>query len=295
MKKITLFVCAVGMGALSFAQSSICPSSFKRDNGNGPCPAGRITFQFATCPNPPLTIDSIYANGVKQSVTVSSQSCSNGKAVYCITGGNLAPAGSLQVYFSQGGVPGTGYNCFVPSGGPLPVSLSAFNAKRAGNSVILNWNTENEVNAKEFTLQRKVGDAFLDIASIPATNNTNGSKYSFTDVNAAKAISQYRLKIVDQDGSFKNSDIRIVKGVNAASDFIVFPNPSSGNAKVTVSDISEPTDIQVIDNSGRVVKVYSMMSGNTVDLNGLQKGMYMIRVINKQSGESSTKKLTVVN
>src|SRR5205809_884312 len=113
MKKFTLLVCAVGIGALSFAQDAICPSSFKRDNGNGPCPSGRITFQFSVCPSPPLTIDSIYANGVKQTVTVSSQSCNNGKAVYCITGGNLAPAGSLQVYFSQGGNPGTGYNCFV--------------------------------------------------------------------------------------------------------------------------------------------------------------------------------------
>lgn len=295
MKKITLLVCAVGIGALSFAQSQICPTSFKRDNGNGACPEGRITFQFANCPNPPLTIDSIYANGVKQSVTVSSQSCNGGKAVYCITGGNLAPAGSLQVYFSQGGNPGTGYNCYVPSGGPTPITLSAFNAKRSGNNVIINWNTEVEINAKEFVLQLNIGGEFMDIAFIPALNSANGSKYAYTDMNNAKGVSQYRLKMIDQDGSYKNSDIRPVKGTSAASDFIVFPNPSTGNAKVTITDISEPTDIQVIDNSGRVVKVYSTISGNTVDLMGLQKGMYMIRIVNKQSGESSTKKLTVVN
>ncbi len=295
MKKITLLVCAITMGTLSFAQTIICPTAFKRDNGNGRCPDGQLTFTFTTCPNPGLTIDSIYRGGIKQTITVAPPTCSNGKASYCITGGNLGPAGSLLVYFSQGGIPGTGYGCYVPEGGPLPISLTSFYAKRSGNSVSLVWNTAAEINAKEFILQRKTDNVFVDIAVIAASNKADGNTYNYTDNNATKKITEYRLKMVDADGSFKMSDIKTIKGTAAASDFIIYPNPSTGNAKISITDISEPTDVQLIDNAGRIIKTISMLSTNTVDLNNLQKGMYLIRIVNKQSGVSTTKKLTVLN
>ena len=37
-------------------------------------------------------------------------------------------------------------------------------------------------------------------------------------------------------------------------DFNVFPNPSIGNAKVSITDIAEATTVELIDNAGRVVK-----------------------------------------
>ena len=86
-----------------------------------------------------------------------------------------------------------------------------------------------------------------------------------------------------------------VKGISTASDFTVFPNPSNGSAKITISDISEPTDVQLLDISGRIIKNISVNSSNTVELNNLQKGMYMIRIVNKSSEESVTQKLTVIN
>ena len=179
-------------------------------------------------------------------------------------------------------------------GGQLPVNLGAFYAKRKNTSVGLSWKTETEINAKEFILQRKVGGEFLDVATIAAHNNSTGSFYTFSDINSFKGVSQYRLKIVDLDGSFSYSEIRAVKGTGAVSDFTIFPNPSSGNAKVTITDISEATDVQLIDNSGRVMKTVSMNNSNTIDFSNLQKGMYMIRILNKISGESLTKKLNVI-
>ncbi len=181
------------------------------------------------------------------------------------------------------------------SGGALPIKMSAFFAKRNNTSVGLSWQTESEVNAKEFVIQRKSGNDFIDVATIAASNNSNGSKYVYTDINSLKGISQYRLKMIDINGSFKYSEIRAVKGTSMMIDFTVFPNPSTGNAKVTITDISESTDVQLVDNSGRILKNISMNNSNTVDFSNLQKGMYMIRIINKNSGETLTKKLSVVN
>lgn len=181
------------------------------------------------------------------------------------------------------------------SGGPLPIQLAGFYAKRKNNAVTLSWQTAAEINAKEFVIQKKIGTNFLDIATITADNKQDGSSYSFYDINSNKGVSQYRLKLVDQNGAFTFSEIRAVKGTSGAADFTIFPNPSKGDARVTVTDISGPTDIQLVDNSGRVIKVHSMNNTNTVDFLNLQKGLYMIRIINKVSGEIVAKKLSVLN
>jgi hypothetical protein len=192
----------------------------------------------------------------------------------------------------QGGTCGT---TITVDGGPLPIKLASFYAKRDKGTATISWRTELESNAKEFLIQRKAGNDFETVAVVPATNNATGSTYSYTDANNFKSISQYRLKLVDVDGQFKYSEIRSIKGTAASTDFSIYPNPSTGNAKITVTDVTESTDVQVVDNSGRIIKTVSMNNNNSIDLNNLQKGMYMIRIVDKTTGESLTKKLTVVN
>ncbi len=76
---------------------------------------------------------------------------------------------------------------------------------------------------------------------------------------------------------------------------LIYPNPSVGNAKITISNLSEPTRIQLLDNSGRLVKSLMLNNTNTVELNGLVKGAYMVRIIGSVSGNTEVKKLTVIN
>lgn len=300
MKKgFTLLVCALSWCAYCFAQTTItiCPTSFKRNNGNGQCNGGTISLSFASCPNPNLTIDSIYASGAKQNVNISYIGCSGGKAQYCFSGGNVAPANILQIFFSRNGVPGTGYNCYVADagGGPTPVILSEFTAKRINNQVMLSWKTQMEENTKEFVLQRKTEIDFVDVATISASNNPDGYSYKYMDANAAKGISQYRLKMIDKDATFKVSEIKSVKGFGTNNDFIIYPNPSSGSAKISITDVSEGLDIQIIDNSGRLLNTINAATRSSIEINNLQKGLYLIRLINKETGEAVTKKLSVVN
>lgn len=293
MKKFTLSIAMLSFTIMAFAQVPVCPTSFKRNNGNGPCPAGKITFTYAICPNPALIIDSILVGGVKSNVTVAPGTCSNGKVEYCFTGGNLATANVLQVYFSG---PGQGtFGCFVPTGGTLPIIISSFYTKRNGNNVTLSWKSESEINAKEFIIERSTGNGFVAAGTVAALNNGGGAAYSFVDNNNSKTISQYRLKLVDLDASFKLSETRSVKGTAAVSDFSVYPNPSVGFAKITIADLAEATHVEVLDNAGRIVKSIELKTTNTVEINNLQSGIYLIRITNKATGEALTKKLTVTN
>lgn len=182
-------------------------------------------------------------------------------------------------------------------GGALPVNLSSFLVGRTGSDVALNWKTEIEMNAVNFEVQRSYDNSsFKTIGNVAGILNGASTKsYSFIDKsNTSKALSFYRLKIVKQ-GEITYSDIKTVKGLASKAEFVIFPNPSIGNARVTISDISEPTRVQLLDNSGRLVKTMMLNNTNTVELNGLSKGSYMVRIIGSVTGNTEIRKLTVIN
>lgn len=181
-----------------------------------------------------------------------------------------------------------------PGGGPLPVVLNSFTGKRAGNNVLLNWKTESELNTKAFILEKSTGKDFEPITSLEASNLSTGSVYTYTDNNFVKGVTQYRLKMTDINGSFKYSNIVVIKGQSSVSDFTIFPNPSNGNANITITDVTEANNVDVIDASGRVIKTI-VVNKNVIPLNGLQNGMYVVRIANKNTGEFVSKKLIVVN
>src|SRR5436853_5441862 len=101
-QKFTLSAVLILVTVVGFSQ---CPSFFRRNNGNGTCggQSSEMRLYFPTCPVTPLSMDSIYINGVKANVTIGSPDASNcsksGYVSYCFTG-NLPPANSLQVFFT---------------------------------------------------------------------------------------------------------------------------------------------------------------------------------------------------
>jgi hypothetical protein len=185
---------------------------------------------------------------------------------------------------------------FLPEGGPLPVNISSFLVGRTGTNVSLNWKTEIEMNAINFEVQRSYDNAtFKTIATITGTVNGSAAKtYSYVDnSNISNAISFYRLKIVKQS-EVSYSDIRTVKGISAKAAFSIYPNPAVSNSKITISDISEPVRVQILDNSGRLVRTVMLNNTNTVELSGLQKGAYMVKIIGVVSRTTEIRKLTVI-
>jgi Secretion system C-terminal sorting domain len=182
--------------------------------------------------------------------------------------------------------------CF-PVGGPLPVVLSNFSTARKGNTAVLNWQTATEINAKSFEIQILAGTSYRTVGSVTATNNSTGSTYNYIDNNTSKSTSLYRLKIIDKDNSFQYSEVRSIKGLAAVSDFTIYPNPSTGSAKVMINDVTDGTQVQLMDNTGRIIKNITLQNSNTATLNGLQRGVYLVKVINVLTNESVVKKLTV--
>lgn len=185
-----------------------------------------------------------------------------------------------------------------PSGGALPVKISSFLVGHNGEAAILvNWKTETEINAGNFEIQRSYDNSsYQTIAAIPShVNSSLTQSYSYTDnTNNWKGVSYYRIKMLNIDGSFAYTTIKTVTGKGAKPGFVMFPNPSFGNAKISITDISEPTIVQLFDNNGKLVKTVAIKNNNVVELNDLGQGTYIVKTIGTTTGISSVQKLTVI-
>ncbi len=183
-----------------------------------------------------------------------------------------------------------------PAGGPLPVKLGSFSAVRSKQVVSLNWNTEFEIDSKEFIIERAEGTEFRSLGTITSKGNSSTKRsYSFNDKNENAGNTYYRLKNVELNGKFTYSEIRSVKGIGAVNDVTVFPNPARSNSKISVVGATENSSIQLIDFSGKVLKNMNSNTVNSIDLSGVKNGSYLIRIIDKLTNEVVNKKLTVSN
>jgi hypothetical protein len=179
----------------------------------------------------------------------------------------------------------------APVQGTLPVVLSAFAAKKAGNQVVLNWSTDMEKNVSHFVIEKSLnGNDFTDAGILFTEGNSDVRReYNFKDElrNITSGLVYYRLKIVDLDGKYNQSAVRIIRvnDDNAAASITVYPNPVANEVRITLSNTwqNKAVTIQVINTNGEpVIQKAGTRPGQTetIQVNSLTPGMYMVRVSN---------------
>ena len=173
----------------------------------------------------------------------------------------------------------------------VPLDFISFGGKLSEENVVLNWKTANEVNTKNFVIQRSInGEVYENIGLIDALSNSRTTNnYSFNDLNVTKLNSKalfYRLKQVDKDGKSKLSNVirvSLTKDNNIIS--AIYPNPATKSINLSFnSPITEKVSLIVNDLSGKNVlqNNLSVIAGtNNLSLNveGLPSGTYFIKVI----------------
>jgi len=185
---------------------------------------------------------------------------------------------------------------------PLPVTLKSFTAARVSKSnVSLRWETASETNNSGFAVLRNLGTGAWEVVTFipsqaPDGNSASPLVYTFTDLNSAKGITQYRIRQVDIDGRAKYSEIRAVRGYEQKGKLIVYPNPSKDGRVNIVFDEAEGTrDVSLMDISGRMIKQWKAVTGNTLQIENLGQGMYSLRVVVRESGQQTVEKIVVNN
>lgn len=163
---------------------------------------------------------------------------------------------------------------------PLPLKLLAFDVIGLGsNKTRLSWKTSSEINTKCFEIQRSNdGILFNSIKSIQASGNSNAIiEYSFIDLLTPAGINYYRLKIMDIDGSFTYSDIKIIKP-DESNKITVYPNPLTNLVNIEGNFKGDDITIWITDVTGR--KLYQCVKRNAPRLQlittGLKPGVYFL-------------------
>ena len=168
----------------------------------------------------------------------------------------------------------------------VPVTLTSFTARANNKTVQTNWQTAVELNTDHFVIQHSTdGTSFTDIGTVKAIGR-GANKYEFTDESPANGINYYRLQSVDKDGAVAFSKIVSASLTINDSRFTIYPNPAKDNVTIKGSHIAS---VQVIDNSGRVVKVFTLKDATnpTMSVNNLPAGMYHLRIITTEGNVSS--------
>lgn len=166
----------------------------------------------------------------------------------------------------------------------LPVELLYFKADCEDNRVQLNWSTATERNNAYWTVERSTDLVNVEkIAQIPGSGNSSQVlKYHFEDQNSIGELAYYRISQHDFDGKSEVFNwVSIECGL--VGEFNVFPNPSSGNFRITTTLASSgETVYELLDYSGKV-----MLSGNAdlkpgqpLDLNlqNFNAGVYFLHI-----------------
>lgn len=194
-----------------------------------------------------------------------------------------------------------------PSQSTLPVSLLSFSAAYRNGSTVISWETENEVNFSHYELGRKTETAadYTTIDSKTAKGNSTVSSYQSTDnISSLTAdVVYYRLKMVDNDGKFKYSQVVMVrKEKKSLSGISINPNPVLSGASTTVrleSERSSQVSLRVLDMAGRQVlqQQNNITSGtNSIQVNNLNKAatrfIHLIQLVN--GNEQTTVKFSIV-
>jgi hypothetical protein len=183
---------------------------------------------------------------------------------------------------------------------PLPIKLISFDAKAKDNDANLSWQTSSEENTEKFMVERSAdGSNFETISQVKGKGNRSGlNDYVLTDkgIGMRHGKVQYRLKMIDYDGRFNYSEVRVVRFGSEHATVSVQPNPFRDQLSISyLAKQDEQVSILIADLQGKVVhqQIFDLHSGwNDMNLrlgSGLSNGMYVLTL--KGASGSHTQKI----
>jgi hypothetical protein len=185
----------------------------------------------------------------------------------------------------------------------LPVKLISFNAmlNSKQDKGDLAWTTASEINVSHFEVERSFdGSSFSQVAMVFAWGNSD-SKLSYVYTDNLSGISgniiYYRLKMVDNDGKYSYSNVRMVR-ISKQNDKSVaistFPNPVTSELRVTIPHAwqNKKVSYEVIAANGQIMSRMENANASqteAVNFSKMTPGFYIVRA--SCNGETAQQKI----
>lgn len=256
----------------SFSQGSMCGTAGEGGTVTLTAPTGNVftSVTFASYGTP---------NGSCGAFTIGTCHASNSVSVVqgLLIGNNSASIPATNATFGDPCV-GTGKRLYIEAvySSALPLKLVSFSGTALASANLLNWETTNEIDTKEFQIERSNDDShFSVIGTVAAVNHPGNNNYSFSDNLLKASVQFYRLKMLDIDGAFTYSNIIKLES-SPSNHFNVFPNPVINS--ITLGGLQSKGVIEISDLQGRIIqKVNVVAQTQTINLERYSKGMYVIK------------------
>ena len=207
--------------------------------------------------------------------------CSNSKRI--VIGSTVASCVGASSNFSFDQLNLTGWFSNL---GPLPITLTNFEAKPGPSSVSLTWRTASELNNDYLIVERSAnGTDFAALVRIKGLGTTDGPQdYQFSDHTPLAGINYYRLRQVDFDGTTEiHPTVSVLFNGETQLGLSAFPNPASSVLQVRWGgDAALETECRLFDLQGKLMFQSSFAPGTlTFDLpfQHLAPGAYALQMI----------------
>ncbi len=181
--------------------------------------------------------------------------------------------------------PVTGFSGFFVSTAEnaLPVTLINFEGNIQQNTVVLQWQTTNEIHTKEFEVARSTnGNPFVTIGKITAASTAGNHNYRFEDRFPQERSNLYRLKINDKDGRFTYSHTININFTAPSAVMEVYPNPATvvlhlrvraEKAQSVIATVTNATGATVLR---QPLKLNSGLNYREIHISQLATGVYYL-------------------
>ena len=161
----------------------------------------------------------------------------------------------------------------------LPVKLAYFNATINKTEVQLKWQTTAEINTNHFDIEYSVDGNIFKKRGSENAKNLGVNNYAFSDNIPTDCgdVVYYRLKIIDNDGSYKYSEI-VKLPILKINEITIYPNPAQ--EYIIVNTLKNNSEIQIVNNVGQVVLRQKIQSTNQkINIEHLRTGIYVVKIL----------------
>jgi hypothetical protein len=198
-----------------------------------------------------------------------------GRSASISSNGSIVAVGTP---FNDGNGTNSGHIRVFENTSIVPIKLLYFGGNYSSNAVKLNWQFETQTNFSHFVVEKSVdGIVFNSIKNIFLTNS---QFYNYTDSDLKQnSVYYYRLKMVDNDGTFLYSNIiKIQTGV--VNTFSILGNPVKDNLNLTGLKVG--ANLAVYDNAGKMLLQKNIQDQSLLmDISFLPSGVYYLKYLNR--------------
>lgn len=209
------------------------------------------------------------------------------------------PHNTNSVTDSAGGIDPVAFTGILTSSNViLPIHLISFYVNKNNDLATLHWVISNEINTKGYEVERSVNSiGFSAIATIAAKESIAAViNYSYTDtVDSTNAAAiYYRIKVMNEDGSYTYSKIISIENLKIAG-IKIFPEPVQSSFTISNTD-NGIYNISLVSTDGKQLYRWNNVAIDqqrifNINRSSIARGIYCLKIINIQNNKTADIKI----